>query len=529
MKTPIRTCSSLFPAIGLVLGLSAPAQQMPEDRSKGAAAVTLEQTKTWLYKLASEEFAGRGTGQEGFRLAAEYMRDQFRDMGLRPSMSATGDANDQGSYFQTVPWSATKVDMKKSSLTFSNSETKLVIPGDRLSGTISGSLDMSGEVALVTDPADLEDSEVAGKIVVVVIDSTARSGRRGGAQFQVMRALQGKDQKGLLFAQKEPITRPLAGRSGAIRGNRAMRGARRFPGAIAFGGKDLDALMQMAGAAPDAEGVRNLDIKADLRVVAEDKGAPAFNVIGILPGADPELRDEYVVIGSHLDHLGERNGEIYYGADDDASGTTGVLAVAKMFTENPTKPRRSILFVGFCGEERGLIGSAYFVDNSPIPLSSIVGELQLDMIGRDEEANSESRGADRNEKAEDNRNTLHLVGTQKLSPELHEVCMNKNEVAGFELEWDQEGMFGRSDHANFARYGVPVAFFFTGLHRDYHRPTDTPDKIHFEKLLRVATYVYDIAFELAQMDGRPEIDPKLWQAYRGKRQQQPAAPMKGGK
>ena len=529
MKTLTCSWPHLFLTIGIALCTVAPAQQLPKDRSEGAAAVTVEQTKTGLYKLASEEFAGRGTGQEGFRLAAEYMREQFRDMGLRPGMSSTGDANDQSSYYQTVPWSATKVDMAKSSLTFSNSETKLVIPGDRLSGTISGSLDMSGEAVLVTDPADLADGDVAGKVVIVVVDGSRRSGRRGGAQFQVMRALQGKDQKGLLFAQEQPISRPLAGRSGAIRGNRAMRGARRFPGAISFGGKDLKALMQMVGDAPDAQGIRDLDISADLRVVAEDKGAPAYNVIGILPGTDPKLRDEYVVIGSHLDHLGERNGRIYYGADDDASGTTGVLAVAKMFTENSTKPKRSILFVGFCGEERGLIGSAYFVDNPPIPLSSIVGELQMDMIGRDEEANSESRGADRNEKAEDNRNTLHLVGTQKLSPRLHAVCMEKNDDARFELEWDQEGMFGRSDHANFARHGVPVAFFFTGLHGDYHQPTDTPDKIHYEKLLRVATYVYDIAFELAQMDGRPEIDPKLWQAYRGKRQQQPAAPMSGGK
>jgi hypothetical protein len=106
--------------------------------------------------------------------------------------------------------------------------------------------------------------------------------------------------------------------------------------------------------------------------------------------------------------------------------------------------------------------------------------------------------------------------------------MRKNEVAGFDLEWDQEGMFGRSDHANFAKMGVPIAFFFTGLHRDYHRQSDTPDKIHYEKLLRIATYVYDIAFELAQQADRPRIDPALWKKYQRKGREEPAAPLLPG-
>jgi Zn-dependent M28 family amino/carboxypeptidase len=198
------------------------------------------------------------------------------------------------------------------------------------------------------------------------------------------------------------------------------------------------------------------------------------------------------------------------------------MAVAQMFAKNDVRPARSVLFVCFAGEESGLIGSRYFADNCPIPLSSIVSELQMDMIGRDEEENAEGN---KGEKAEDNRNSLHLIGTEKLAPMLHEICLQKNETAGFDLEYDQEGMFSRSDHANFARMGVPIAFFFTGLHRDYHQPSDTPDKIHFEKLLRVATYVYDIGFDLAAAEGRPLVDEKLWKRYRGKGSQEPAAPI----
>ena len=144
---------------------------------------------------------------------------------------------------------------------------------------------------------------------------------------------------------------------------------------------------------------------------------------------------------------------------------------------------------------------------------------------------------DKGELAENNRNTVHLVGTKKLAPALHDLCLAANQTAGFEIEYDQEGMFGRSDHANFAQKGVPVAFFFTGLHRDYHQPSDTPEKIHYEKLLRIATWVYDIGFELATQPGRPEIEPELWNKFRGsgrnRAPEAPAAPLKpspaGGK
>ena len=256
-----------------------------------------------------------------------------------------------------------------------------------------------------------------------------------------------------------------------------------------------------------------------------------INVFAVLPGSDPERKDEYVVIGSHLDHLGLRGDTVYPGADDDGSGTTGVMAVAQMFARNKVKPKRSVLFVCFSGEESGLVGSRFFVDNSPVPLSSIVAELQMDMIGRDEEeAMDGRRRINVGETAEQNRNTLHLVGTRRLSPALHALCLEANERAGFELEYDHEDMFGRSDHANFARQGVPIAFFFTGLHMDYHQPSDTPDKIHYEKLLRVSRYVYDLAFELANQEGRPEVDPELWQEFRsGNRRnpgpEKPAAPL----
>ncbi len=507
---------------------------MAADRATGAAAVTLDQARQWLGTLASPEFEGRGTGQDGFRKAADFVRDQFAALQLQPG-------GDDGSWFQSLNWSQRKPDIAASRVVFQLGEHTLTVPGARLSGSVQSAVAAKGTVVLLPAGADnaIEAANLDGKIVIVLLPppdaSDGSDGRRRRGRpnypFQTMRALQGKSTAAVLLAQREAATSPLQGSSGPAGNggvNRAARGARLFPTVVAFGGDDLGALLQLAGlpATPEGKELLPLPVECEITVPVADEAAPASNVIGILRGSDPKLADEYVVIGSHLDHLGRRGDQYFPGADDDGSGTTGVLSVATMFAKNPQRPARSILFVCFCGEEMGLLGSRHFVEHPPIPLASIVGELQMDMIGRDEEeARDGGRLVNKGETAEDNRNSLHLVGTRKLSPALHALCMAKNETAGFDLEWDQEGMFSRSDHANFGRMGVPMAFFFTGLHMDYHQVTDTPDKIHYEKLLRVATYVYDIAFELGQAGQRPQIDAGLWRDYDDKGSAEPAAPM----
>ncbi|MCU0866621.1 MAG: M20/M25/M40 family metallo-hydrolase, partial [Planctomycetes bacterium] len=515
------------------------------DRSKGAAAVDIAMCKQWLGTLAGPEFEGRGTGQPGFEKAANYVADHFKALGL----VARGE-ND--SYFQHVPWQDTAVDLTGTKVEFRRGDEVVhTILAEALVGTATTNVDRSGDVVLVRptvtvdEPAagapaannrrrsvtigGLTDLDLKGKIVLVqmpvVADARATAAQ---ARFGAVRELQGKEAAAVMFVQTEPVRGGVRGRSGmGPGGNPAAAGAARSPLDLSFGGADLVAVLTAGGLDPtklDAQPVLTaLPLQAKVQVAVKQTQAPAMNVFAVLPGSDPKLASEYVVIGSHLDHLGRRGDTISPGADDDGSGTTGVMAVARMFAQNPVKPARSILFVCFSGEENGLVGSRWFAEHCPIPLSSIVAELQMDMIGRDEEENVEGN---KGERAEDNRNSLHLIGTEKLAPALHALCLAKNEAARFDLEYDQEGMFGRSDHANFARRGVPIAFFFTGLHRDYHRPSDTPDKIHYEKLLRVAVYVYDIAFELATMAGRPEVAPELWAKYRDKASEQPAAPLK---
>jgi hypothetical protein len=531
---------SLAAATLAALAAATPAQSpLAKDRATGAGMVDVAACKEWLGTLAGPEFEGRGTGQPGFEKAANYVAAHFKGLGLE----ARGE---NGTYFQHVPWAATKLVMEQTFLKFHKAGQEVaVVPAERLSGRVATKLSANGDAVLLVvaaPPRDgdkdtpafpgLAELDVKGKVVIVYVRQPEGADGRDLPQqhFDVAKELQGKEAATVIFAQSTKPRAPLQGsRGGGRRANPAAAGASRAPGAITFGGDDLDTFLKAAGMSsdmlPTAPLLTAVPLTASLELAIEETNAPAMNVWAVLPGSDAKLKHEYVVIGSHLDHLGRRGDTISPGADDDGSGTTGVMAVAQMFAKNNVRPARSILFLCFSGEESGLVGSAYFANNCPIPLAAIVAELQMDMIGRDEEENMEGN---KGEKAEDNRNTVHLIGTKKLSPALHELCMAKNETARFEIEWDQEGMFSRSDHANFARKGVPIAFFFTGLHRDYHQPSDTPDKIHYEKLLRIATWVYDIGFELAIQDARPAIDPQLWKKFRGSSgniPEQPAAPL----
>ena len=231
-----------------------------------------------------------------------------------------------------------------------------------------------------------------------------------------------------------------------------------------------------------------LSIKIELRAREQPMAVP--NVLAWLEGSDPELRHEYVVIGAHLDHLGTRGDAVYPGADDNGSGSTAILNIAKAMSLNPVKPKRSVLFMWFAAEEMGLLGSAHYVANPLLPLENMVCMLNIDMVGRNEEKG--------NETAEENEQTLHLVGSQKGDQTLHELILEANKHVNFTFEFDEEGVFGRSDQINFFRKGTSVAFLFGGFHPDYHRTSDEPSKINYRKIASAAKLFYISAFRAAE-------------------------------
>ena len=218
----------------------------------------------------------------------------------------------------------------------------------------------------------------------------------------------------------------------------------------------------------------------------------APNAVAILPGTDPALRDEYIVVSAHMDHVGVNSAHpkdsIWNGADDDASGTAGVLALAEAFATAPTK--RSIIFLTVSGEEHGLWGSAWFAANPPVPIGKIVANLNLDMIGRNW------------------KDSIVVIGQEHsdLGATLMKVAAAHPELGITPIPdpWPQENFFGRSDHYNFARRGVPALFFFNGTHEDYHQPSDSPDKIDAEKESRIVKLIYHVGVAVANATARPK-------------------------
>ena len=226
------------------------------------------------------------------------------------------------------------------------------------------------------------------------------------------------------------------------------------------------------------------------------------NVLGYLEGTD--LKDEVLVITAHYDHVGKNGEDIYNGADDDGSGTVAVLELAeafKMAANDGFKPRRSILFMTVTGEEKGLLGSEWYTEFPVFPLKNTVANLNIDMIGRIDEAH------------EGNDRYVYLIGSDKLSTDLHELSEQANATyTKLALDYtynsptDPNRFYYRSDHYNFAKNQIPVIFYFSGVHEDYHQPTDTPEKILYPKLAEITKLIFHTAWEISNRDERLPVN-----------------------
>jgi Zn-dependent M28 family amino/carboxypeptidase len=238
--------------------------------------------------------------------------------------------------------------------------------------------------------------------------------------------------------------------------------------------------------------------------------------VAVFEGSDPMLKNEYVALGAHYDHVGVGipvNGDaIYNGADDDGSGTTALLAMAEALAKARTRPKRSVLFVWHTGEERGLWGSRYFTSYPTLPLDKIVTQLNIDMIGRSrKEGDTDPRNSELT-----GPNEIYVIGSKMMSTDLGALVENVNKQylnLTYDYRYDDPGdpnrFFFRSDHYNYARKGIPIAFFFDGEHADYHKPGDSVDKIDFQKMEKVTRTIYLTLWEVANRPTRPVVDRQL--------------------
>jgi Zn-dependent M28 family amino/carboxypeptidase len=222
------------------------------------------------------------------------------------------------------------------------------------------------------------------------------------------------------------------------------------------------------------------------------------NIVGLLQGSDPLLKNQVIAFTAHYDHIGKsKDGVIYPGADDDGSGTATVLGLAEAFAKNPVKPKHSLLFITVTGEEKGLLGSQYYVNNPIIPLSQTIADLNIDMIGRIDTIHETVKDT----------NYIYVIGSDKISLELDSLLQTANKETEhlaldyqYDSEYDPKQLYRRSDHFNFAKNGIPIVFFFDGLHADYHKPTDTVDRILFGRMAIIGRLIYNLGWKLANLN-----------------------------
>lgn len=477
-----RRCLATLAGVALACALSAQypaAVDAPSHLRDGLSAIRTSDARTWLNYLAGPECMGRGTGQPGYQKAADYVAARFREFGLKP-------IGENGTYFQNLTFQKVTLDAAKSNITIEPTDRALMPSSGFAIDGLAADVNLKGSVMFVragTKEAQAPDASVfRDKIVVLtavdgaaITNQIARSG--AAALLTVV--------PGTSVESSERTLRPGGSRPG--RAPRTVRGRLTHAFATQLASlTGVDAGLVRASGETPFQAVDSART-ASMTLALETTEVKVPNVVAALEGSDPALKHEVVGIGSHLDHMGVQNGVVFWGADDDASGSTALLLVAKAFSQNPVKPKRTIVFMAFAAEEMGLLGAGHYATNPIYPLKDQVAHLQMDMVGRNEQTNTE--------RAEDNIDTIHLVGSQRHSTQLHELCLEMNKYVGFKFEYDEEDVYTRSDHYQFASRGVPVAFVFSGFHPDYHQPTDTADKINFDKIANAAKLFYMVAHE----------------------------------
>jgi len=480
-----------------------------------------------LQFLASDELGGRYTLAPNFAISARYLASHLEAYGFR-------GAGERGSFLQKFEVVATQLDPSKTSLELAlNGKPATYAFGDFLPTSIAGATNVEGQIVFVgagiSSPAQKHDDyaalDVKGKIVFLA------SGPQSTAAPGVDSSKLAENEHGEGAARAHGAVAVLQGPSQRMTGqmgNKAFqdRFARRETVRLAksvgdrlpvltLGPELADKLFSAAGlslktvqeAATGKKALqpKALDASAHVIVAAQQKRVSTENIAGILEGTDPQLKKQYVMFSAHYDHLQTSDkGEVYHGADDDGSGTSALLAIAHALALD--RPKRSVLVMFHAGEELGLLGSEYNTDYAPVvPLDKVVADLNMDMIGRSKPAGDN----DVEDEHLSDANTIYLVGSDRISHELHELSEETNsQFQRMKLDYyyndrsNPERIYFRSDHWNYAKHGIPVIFYFDGVHADYHQPTDTVDKIDFTKMTRVARLVFETGWRIANLDHR---------------------------
>ena len=514
----------LLPLFLLALALPTSAQTLNHTESgvPWSKTITPEDLSTHLHILAADSMEGRETGKRGQRMAAAYIADHFKTVGLK-------EVN--GSYFQEVPL---KVSQLKGGLLTVDDQQFLFkqdwvpYPGIEVS-------DVEGKAVFagygIQDPEagwdDYAGLDVKDRVVIILAGEPGSekkgyelTGTKEPSRWSSMRNAKREIADSLGAAAIIVVTEEyetLKSRFVPWLSRERMRLDVEREGA----GTDVPTLLMAPEALLTMTGWKSLDFarkkwpkrKLDpvswgwckLALARKDDQVLAHNVWGLIPGSDSTLSDEIVVLTSHYDHVGvDKSGDVFNGADDDGSGTVSLLENAQAWMEAKLAgegPRRTVLFIAFVGEEKGLLGSEWYSDHPAFPLEQHVCDLNMDMVGRVDEAHP------------DDDRYIYLIGSDKLSSELHEIseAVNAEHIRialdyTFNAPDDPNRFYYRSDHYNFAKHNIPVIFYFSGVHEDYHGVGDTPDKILYPKMSEIGQLVFLTSWEVANRDQKLVVD-----------------------
>ncbi len=469
---------------------------------KYAADIDQEEMVEILTILSSDALEGRETGERGQKMAAAFIADYFERLGLK----AVVPTENGMSYYQKFELESSKAGntyLKADGISFKNGKEVLYYGSTNLAAAINGS------TVFVGNGTDEEFSSINSEEKIIVIDGSDAffqqwkdlidKGYEHGASLVVIIGKNTDDDFNNMVAQYGSYF--MGSRLGFKQEDAKNKGAFLVgPSTAASLLGSTNKKMNIAMADKKLSKIKGSSVEylmsRDVEIIGTE------NVLGFLEGTDK--KEEVVIITAHYDHIGKNGEEINNGADDDGSGTTSVLKMAKAFVKAKAEghgPRRSILFMTVTGEEKGLLGSEYYTNNPIFSLAQTVVDLNIDMVGRTDEAH------------EDNREFVYLVGSDKLSSELHELSEKANDTftnLSIDYTYNDENhpdrIYYRSDHWNFAKNNIPVIFYFNGTHDDYHQPTDTVDKIEFDLLQKRAQLVFYTAWVIANREERLVVD-----------------------
>jgi len=497
-------------------GLCAQPRSVESAAWTGFNAIRSDDLRTYLTYLSSDALQGRETSYPGEKLAASYIAAHFRSFGLTP-------AGDSGTFLQHFEVELVHENAGSSIVLESTSGKQSFYWGQDFMSLALRDTVLKGPIAFIgyhdNQAPEGERDKLAGRIVISFIGSRASAQDTSLAGSQRKFASSTRREPGALAAlnilddvgatsywrvvgrfnpSEARMALPGEGFRQAAQPTVTYAVSPSLGSAIAaLCGKSLAQLRIEAASDSIFRPILLDDASLTITSATVREHRQTENVAGLLEGSDPVMKKDVVVFSAHFDHLGVGpKGEIYHGADDDGSGTAMVMELAHAFAVNPVRPRCSVLFLTVSGEEKGLLGSAYYTRHPFIPLEQTVADFNTDMIGRIDPAHESSSAAV----------YTYLIGSDKISTQLDSILQVANSESNhiqfdytYNSDLDPNRFYRRSDHFNFARHGVPIAFFFTGVHADYHQPTDTVDKILFSRMVTIGQVIYYAGWKTANL------------------------------